>query len=91
VRWGGVCPPLGARVSIVPGQCISHRLLHSPNILELRQGEVRRIPIPRTPVNKGKKKGREPTWAPGSLRSNFRLRAVLLVPGAYARALVRPA
>jgi hypothetical protein len=50
-----------------------------------------RIYILRTPVNKGKKKGREPTWAPGSLRSNFRLRAVLLVPGAYARALVRPA
>jgi hypothetical protein len=41
VRWGGVCPPLGARVSIVPGQCISHRLLQSPNFLELRQGEVR--------------------------------------------------
>jgi hypothetical protein len=53
--------------------------------------ELPRIPIPRTPVNKGKEKGREPTWAPGSLRSNFRLQAVLVVPGAYARALVRPA
>jgi len=25
---------------------------------EFHQGEVRRIPIPRTPVNKGKRKGR---------------------------------
>jgi hypothetical protein len=29
-----------------------------PNFRELRQCEVRRISIPRTPVNKGKKKGR---------------------------------
>src|SRR5215208_7186596 len=28
------------------------------NFLELRHGEVRRIHLPRTPVNKGKKKGR---------------------------------
>jgi hypothetical protein len=28
------------------------------NFLELRQGEVLRIPLPRTPVNKGKRKGR---------------------------------
>jgi hypothetical protein len=28
------------------------------NFLELRYGEVRRITIPRTSVNKGKKKGR---------------------------------
>ena len=27
------------------------------NFVELRNGEVRRIPIPRTRVNKGKKKG----------------------------------
>jgi hypothetical protein len=29
------------------------------NFLELRLGEVRRIPIPRTPVNKGKKESRK--------------------------------
>jgi hypothetical protein len=28
------------------------------NFLELRYGEVRRIPLPRTPVNKGKRKDR---------------------------------
>jgi hypothetical protein len=28
------------------------------NFVELRQREVRRIPLPRTPVNKGKMKGR---------------------------------
>src|ERR687890_1937910 len=32
-------------------------LLATANFLKLRKGEVRRIPIPRTPVNKGKKKG----------------------------------
>jgi hypothetical protein len=31
---------------------------HYANFSELRQHEVRRIPLPRTPVNKGKKKGR---------------------------------
>jgi len=29
-----------------------------PNFLELRHDEVLRIPLPRTRVNKGKKKGR---------------------------------
>ena len=27
-------------------------LLYAPNFLELRRGELRRIPLPRTPVNK---------------------------------------
>src|SRR5215211_7488713 len=32
--------------------------VHGVNFVELRHGEVRRIPIPRTPVNKAKKRGR---------------------------------
>jgi hypothetical protein len=35
------------------------------DFLELRHGEVRRISLPRTPVNKGKKrKGRRPNTGP---------------------------
>ena len=30
---------------------------HRSNFLETRKGEVRRIPIPRTSVNKGKRQG----------------------------------
>jgi hypothetical protein len=35
-----------------------------PNFGELRKNEVRRISIPRTPVNKGRKKGRSCDSAP---------------------------
>jgi hypothetical protein len=57
------------------------RCLRVANFLELRQGEVRRIPLPRTPVNKGReRKGRSCSTAtlilapgaPGRLRPNFR-------------------
>jgi len=34
------------------------------NFLELRKGEVLRIPLPRTTVNRGKSKGPEPDMEP---------------------------
>jgi hypothetical protein len=44
--------------------CVAHRrCLQIANFLELRKGEVRRIPIPRNTVNEGIRKGR------GCLRS----------------------
>jgi hypothetical protein len=40
----------------------------APNFGELRMGEVRRIHLPRTPVNKGRKEGRSPSVGPGPSR-----------------------
>jgi L-iditol 2-dehydrogenase len=56
---------VGDRVTLEPGvpdmtcrECRAGRYNLCPNFQELRQGEVRRILIPRTPVNKGIRKGR---------------------------------
>src|SRR5215216_5033042 len=40
----------------------------APNFRELRMGELLRIPLPRTRVNKGRKKGRSPSVGPGPSR-----------------------
>ena len=47
--------PRGCR--ILPGKHLD-KYSGGANFSELRRGEVRRIPLPRTPVNKGMKKGR---------------------------------
>ena len=41
------------------------------NIRECPKGEVRRIPIPRTPVNKGKRKSRAPNKPDPRLTSHY--------------------
>jgi hypothetical protein len=46
-----------ARALMMIATNISENPVH-PNFSELRYGEVRRIPLPRTPVNKGIRKGR---------------------------------
>jgi hypothetical protein len=46
-------PDPGGAWGIGPGPCI----MLEGNFRESPNGEVRRIPIPRTPVNKGKRKG----------------------------------
>jgi hypothetical protein len=45
-----------ARGDEFPMNFVPFRALFLANFLELRHGEVRRIPIPRTPLHKGKKK-----------------------------------
>jgi hypothetical protein len=55
---------------------------------ELRKGEVRRIPLPRTSVNKGMKKGRGCCYAPASF-SRVGLPLPLLLPWRSIRRLTR--
>jgi hypothetical protein len=56
----GSLPQPGMLTEVGPGPC---KVL-SPNFRELRNGEVRRMPIPRTRVNKGKREGRGCYYAP---------------------------
>jgi hypothetical protein len=73
----------------VVAECTLLRTLHVrssekaswPNFVELRLGEVPRIPLPRTPVNKGTKKGRSPIrLAPSSTLVPFRRKRVSSYP-----------
>ena len=50
------------------------------NFRELRHGEVRRIPLPRTPVNRGKSRGRDSVGHPVPGRLSTALAAIGATP-----------
>jgi hypothetical protein len=76
----------GMEEAIGQGFCGTSENYFNANFGECPKGELRRIPIPRTPVNKGKKKAG--TFdSPGSLTSGLPTLAVYL---AYDVALYTP-
>jgi hypothetical protein len=65
VRGGQVADRAPARTPEAPGLVNLRGVRQaSPNFRELRTSEVRRIPLPSTPVNKGMKR-RAGVWKPG--------------------------
>jgi hypothetical protein len=61
--WRGMGDPLGWRPPLCEGWgglALRHRTgaMRDVNVREFPKGEVRRIPLPATPLNKGMKKGR---------------------------------
>ena len=55
-----ILPYRGMRITQIDYLCCSSELLAGNELSELRIGAVRRIPLPRTPLNKGNRKGRSP-------------------------------